>query len=237
MTAECAWTVDNVDVAFVTPDGAVHGIGPGEAVATCTWNAFDDTSDLSVGPVGPARAGDVVINELLADPAVGADPNNDGTSDATEDEFVELVNAAGYTVDLEGVTLWDTQQSIARHTFGANSTLKPGEAVVIFGGGEPNLKEDRCNAFPAYNEDNSLKYGLALNNDGDTLTVRDVDGDDIGSVTYDGSIEDASVVLNPEIDGASYTHHAYVTGSMGPSSPCTLATSEAFPTVSDRLAP
>lgn len=236
ITGECVWSVDDPNIAFLSTGGWVHGISPGEAAATCAYSGLTDDASVTVGPFALALAGEVVINELLADPAVGADPNQDGTADATEDEFVELVNAAGFSVDLEGLTLWDSQQDTPRHTFGPNSTLKPGEAVVVFGGGLPALAVDRCNAFPAWNDDNSLQLGLGMNNEGDTLTLRATDGTVVGSLTFDGSIEDASIVLNPEISGTDYTHHSYVTDSVGAYSPCTLSTGAAFPTVSERLA-
>ena len=236
ISGDCVWTAADPNVVFLDMAGSAHGISPGETVATCTYSGLTDDATVTVGPFALALAGEVVINELLADPAVGADPNQDGTADATQDEFVELVNAAGYSVDLEGLTLWDSQQDSARHTFGPNSTLKPGEAVVVFGGGMPALGVDRCNAYPAWNDDNSLQLGLGMNNEGDTLTLRATDGTVVGSLTFDGSIEDASIVLNPEISGTDYTHHSYVTDSVGAYSPCTLSTGAAFPTVSERLA-
>ena len=74
----------------------------------------DETSeDLSVTWViaaatpGEAPAADWVINEILADPASGlaGDSNGDGVRDFSDDEFVEVVNVSGASVDISGWTL------------------------------------------------------------------------------------------------------------------------------------
>jgi len=237
VTAECAWSSGDEAVAFVASDGSVHGIGVGSTTATCAWKGESGEASVAVQAIARAHAGEVVINELLADPATGADPNNDGNADASDDEFVELVNAAAFTVDLAGATLWDSTNVIARHTFAPAAQLVPGSAIVVFGGGTPNLHAERCSAVPVTNEDVGLPLGLALNNDGDTLTLKDADGAELAAITYDGAIEDASNVLDPEIDGSRYTHHSYIADSIGAQSPCTLATGASFPTVAERLTP
>lgn len=235
VTGECAWTTGDPALAWVGQDGTVHGLGEGSTDATCTWTELADTATLQILDVAAAMAGEVVVNELLADPAVDADPNGDGTPEATEDEFVELVNVAAYTVDLQDSTLWDSNLETARHTFGGNNWLRPGEALVIFGGGTPNLSAERCFAYGVFNTDSGLQHGLALNNEGDTLTLRGATGDEITSVAVNPAVEDASIVLNPDLTGTSYTHHLYATGSVGAYSPCTRVDGTAFPTTAEWL--
>jgi hypothetical protein len=79
----------------------------------------------------------IIINEYLADPATGAagDANGDGTTNATQDEFVELVNAGALPLDISGFTVSDAAQ--IRFTIPAGKVIPSGEAAVFFGGGTP----------------------------------------------------------------------------------------------------
>ncbi|MGJ8661028.1 MAG: Calx-beta domain-containing protein, partial [Bacteroidota bacterium] len=47
---------------------------------------------------------DLIINEVLADPASGADVNNDGNASTSEDEFIEIYNNENNSIDLSGYT-------------------------------------------------------------------------------------------------------------------------------------
>jgi hypothetical protein len=118
----------------------------------------------------------VLINEFLADPADGAagDANSDGVRDASDDEFVEIVNAGEGVVDLSGWTIAD--EAAVRFTLPNGLLLQPGKAVVIFGGGEPT---GDFGGSPVYAADL-----LSLNNSGDTVTVSMPDGTVADSVSY-----------------------------------------------------
>ncbi|MBW1878468.1 MAG: hypothetical protein JRJ84_08910, partial [Deltaproteobacteria bacterium] len=76
----------------------------GEVTITGSLEGFDDMVDVTV-TVSPIDADDVVFNEVLADATVDGDPNGDHTTDGVEDEFVEIANLTGVTVDLSGVML------------------------------------------------------------------------------------------------------------------------------------
>lgn len=104
---------------------------------------------------------ELVINEILADPAPGYDANNDGVASTREDEFVELVNVSAAPLDLGGARIEDNIG--ARFTFPAQFMLAPGAAVVIFGGGAPAIEGVQTL---------TAKSGLYLNNRGDHLKVR-----------------------------------------------------------------
>jgi hypothetical protein len=229
VTTECAWQVADTAVATVW-EGVLHPLGVGATTVSCDLpDGLVGTAPVSVDAVAPATNGEVVFNEVLADVPTAADPNADGAPDASEDEFVELVNVGRYTLDVGGYALWDGSNATPRHVFPTPTVLRPGEAVVVFGGGAPAVSATNCTAVPVANDDAGLQLGLALNNDGDSLALRDTLGGDITAMTYDGAVEDASVVLRPELDGTSYTHHLYVTDSVGPYSPCTLADGAPFP--------
>ena len=236
VTGECAWTNSEADVTWVGADGVVHALGAGTSTVTCAWQTFSDASTVEVRAVAAAAAGEIAINELLADPEVDADVNGDGKADPTEDEFVEFVNVAAYSVDIEGATVWESNLDTERHRFGPSSILRPGEAVVLFGGGTPLIAADRCFAYPVFNADSSLQYGLALNNEGDTLTLKGAgEIGNIASADVDPVVEDASIVLNPDMTGTSYTHHQYATDSIGAYSPCTKVDGNPFPTPTEWL--
>lgn len=79
----------------------------------------------------------LVINEIHADPHISAgDANGDGWVNASEDEFVEIVNITGSAVDISGWLLRD--DSSTRHKFPKGTIIPDGCAVVVFGGGFPN---------------------------------------------------------------------------------------------------
>jgi hypothetical protein len=226
--------------------GVGQPLGGGATDIVVTPNLRDGESSLvlpvtvSVVPAGP---GDLAINELLADPATTADVNGDGAFDPVDDEFVEIANAADVTVDLSGVTLWDADLLLARHTFPDGTVLRAGEALVVFGGGDPSaLSAPFASFFAASNADVGLRYGVAMNNEGDRCSLRAATGEEIGAAPYGDeggaeAIDDASLVLAPEVFGTVYTHHRYATGSVGDQSPGTFADGTAFPGPDGRYGP
>lgn len=129
----------------------------------------------------------LMINEILADPG-SFDANNDGAVSFRDDEFLELVNVGDGDLDLSGATISDRVR--VRFTFPAGTVLSPGQAVVVFGGGTPNIG---ALTFTASNS-------LALNNTGDTITVRAADGAELAAASYgrEGGRDES---LNRETDG------------------------------------
>lgn len=157
----------------------------------------------------PAGAG-VVINEILADPPTGlaGDANQDGTGSSTQDEFVELFNLGVDPVDLSGWVLSDAVNP--RHTFAEGALLGPQEALVVFGGGSPNLA--------GVNWQTASSGGLSLNNSGDTVTLRNAQGDVVDQVTYDALANaDQSIVRSPEGVGQTWMRHLDLEGVDGES--------------------
>ena len=121
----------------------------------------------------------VMFNEVLADPPPGAlgDANGDGVRDAVADEFVELYNPGGETVDLSG---WSLSDSVTRRfTFGVGAMLPPGGVAVVFGGGQPQLATE-SDFVRAYTSED----GLGLNNTGDALVLRTAEGRIADGMTY-----------------------------------------------------
>jgi hypothetical protein len=91
--------------------------------------------------VPTASTADLVLTEVLYDPATGAagDANKDGVTNASDDEFVEVVNTSGVTLDIGGAEVRDSvaAPNTNKYTFACGTTVPAGGAVVVFGGGVP----------------------------------------------------------------------------------------------------
>ncbi len=234
VTELCAWTHSDYGVAVISGAGEVHGLGVGTTTATCEAEGLRAEAEITVEAVAALEPGDLVLNELLVAVPEGADVNGDGESVRLDEQFVELVNASAYAIDLYGTELWVGDVSSARHRFGAGSLL-PGDATVLFGGGTPWLSVQRCVVLAVYNDDGAEPKGLALNSGGDTVRLVDADGAALLDVSYGASSAAASLVLDPELSGTSYADHRTLDRSVGEYSPCTLATGAAFPTAEENV--
>ncbi len=239
------------DTVFVSSDPNLlefyeHAVGQpidaGSVTVTATYaKAWEESADIDISLATP-EPGDLVFNEILADGTVDGDPNADKSTDAVEDEFVEIANLADATLDLEGVLIVDSDNGIysPRHTFGEGITIKPGWAVVVFGGGDATALDDTLNAqfFVAENDDPGIAYGLGLQDEGETIRLVAADGKteltsvSYGSASTDGSVpaaSDESIVLEPEVTGSSYVEHSAAKGASGMFSPGTYVDGANFP--------
>jgi uncharacterized protein (TIGR03437 family) len=165
------WTTTGAQIATVTTDGLVRGVGLGavEIVATTP----DGTGGTVSGRATLTVRAPLVINEILADVPpdnantanVEGDANRDGIRSSDDDEFVELLNNSDAPLDLSGVVISDSTSN--RFTFPAGTTLGAGQAAVVFGGGSPNQND------PAFCGARIFTTGsLGLNDGGDTVTVK-----------------------------------------------------------------
>jgi Lamin Tail Domain/IPT/TIG domain len=157
----------------------------------------------------------LVINEYLADPPEGAagDANGDGTRSSSSDEFVEILNRSGETIDISGFKLSDGEA--VRHVFPPGTVVPPFEAAVVFGGGTPT------GAFGNAAE-NHLVFkastgGLSLNNGGDTIILQDAQGHTVQEIKYGAAEGGAGQSLNrdPDGDGSTFTLHTIVAADPG----------------------
>ncbi|HVU02232.1 MAG TPA: lamin tail domain-containing protein [Polyangiaceae bacterium] len=101
------------------------------------------------GTVGVSDVGDVqvtcrllsvAINEVYARVGTAAfgDTNGDGVRDATEDEFIEILNNEDSAVDLgDWVVRTGTTAPAIRFTFPHGTSLAAKSRAVVFGGGTP----------------------------------------------------------------------------------------------------
>lgn len=132
----------------------------------------------------------VAIAEYLANPTgqtnaahynpLRRDPPSDNPSQ--HDEYLELVNLSDTDLDLLGWTIADAVT--VRHRFYESFILGAKNAAIVYGGPlngfMPNLDVP---SIPA----SESSAGLALNNDGDTLTVRNRIGGVVERVAYPAS--------------------------------------------------
>jgi hypothetical protein len=128
------------------------------------WSALTEAT-FTLGAVA-AAAGNLVVSEIHYNPA--------GTSDATE--FVEILNRSTSRVDLTGVNF--TGAMI--FTFG-NITMEPGARILVV--------EDSVAFAAAYGNGPVVggQWSGALNNSGDTVTLRDKNNGIIDTVSYSQS--------------------------------------------------
>lgn len=142
---------------------------------------------------------DLVLNEILADPAndLSGDANNDGIRNSNDDEFLEFVNTSSSDLDISGWTISD--ESSARHTFFSDpaTVLGPGQAIVIFGGGNPT------GVFGGSLVQTTSS--LSLGNSGETITVKDETGNILIEHNYPGA-SDQSETRNPDLTGNFNDH-------------------------------
>jgi predicted extracellular nuclease len=188
--------------------------GTGVKASDFTWaSAQPETfgrvnTGQSFGGGEPPPSLDFVINEIHADPAIdlSGDANADGVRDATQDEFVELVNTSASDIDISGWTLSDGFGQ--RHVFPAGSVVQSGCSVVVFGGGTPT------GLFGASLVQTASSGALGLNNGGDTITLSDgVTSLDAGYGSEGGN--DQSLTLEPDVTGTSFVQHTSASGSGG----------------------
>ena len=184
--------------------------------------------DMFISPAETPLAGDLVINEYMADDGA-ADTNCDGvmgTGADTDDEFVELVNVSGVFLNINGVRIHDGSATPLRHTFAAGPSgyvgLLPGEAIVVWGGGAPACA-DTLNWFTA------SQGSLSLNNSspGDSIIVlpAGTGTTPLVSTSYTAAavVTGVSNNLNPDVTGTAYVRHNLVSGAVGNFSPGTAS--------------
>lgn len=119
---------------------------------------FTALSILTTASLGPACRAQLVINEILADPA--SDWDGDGQVSYSNDEWIEVVNLGDSPVDLSAYLVADGEgEPVWRYGFAG--VLGPGEVRAVYG--SESKAWEQANGFPV--------YGLSLNNTGDRLAL------------------------------------------------------------------
>ncbi|MCL9981507.1 MAG: lamin tail domain-containing protein [Bacteroidia bacterium] len=115
----------------------------------------------------------ILLNEILYDPSnnlLDGDANGDGVYAQAADEFIEIINYSSKPLDISGFKVFDSENFITKtpnHTFPANTLLKAGKCLVLFGGGMPK------GTFGGALVQTSTSGDLNLNNAGDIIYITD----------------------------------------------------------------
>jgi hypothetical protein len=182
-TATAAAAGQAFDVAVTADNGAT---------------SFTQTIRLYVPTVAEQQ---VVITEFYANPAstnavawfnplnrAELLPGGNDASPANRDEFVELVNLSGESIDLTG---WMISDALLRRAYvypgTAGTTLAPSNSLIVYGGPAfgftPQLSVPAIAAEVGPGDAFSTA-GLALNDGGDTIVVRNAQSNIISRVLY-----------------------------------------------------
>jgi hypothetical protein len=131
--------------------------------------------------LSPACRAQIVINEILADPAT--DWDGDGNVNLRDDEWIEVANIGDTPIDLSAYLVADGEEGPVWR-YGFAGLLGPGEVRVVFG--SESKAWEQANGFPV--------YSLSLNNGGDRLVLFRIIGTDtvlVDEYTYaDQAAED-----------------------------------------------
>jgi hypothetical protein len=119
---------------------------------------------------------DVLINEMLANPAT--DWNGNGEVGGMDDEFIELYNSGNESQDVSGYVLKDTvfRSTPGEYTLANGTVIGPGEFMVIF----------------------VSKSGVFQGNDGDAIKLYNPSGNLVDEKEYNTTTEDVSFVRIPD---------------------------------------
>jgi hypothetical protein len=201
-TAKTPWVAGNLYLVLLThffdvdffpvPPEMISFYIEEEGDAGETSASADETSYLH------PQAGDLVINEVLADPPAdgSGDSNQDGLRDSYDDEFIEIVNVSDKTLELLGLQVAVGDQT--KHQF-ERTTLSPLNGVVVFGGAVAPTSYDGCLYLVSQSSLKMLNTGATI-----SLVYED---QAIETVTYtDSGGNDQSLVRWPELTGEFMLH-------------------------------
>lgn len=140
-------------------------------------------------PIAARADGGLVINEIVAGPA--RDWNNSGAFSSRDDEWIEVVNTGGTSLDLGGFLVTDGD-SIPRYALGG--TLAPGARLWITG--KMSFDWEQATGHPA--------FGLSLGNSGDSVILWQIVGPDtaiVDAYTYKSHEAAADRAIGRSPDG------------------------------------
>ena len=171
-----------------------------------TYDGNDFSSDI--------LSSSLSFNEVLYDPAddLDGDANGDGTRDAIDDEFIELVNSNELeSINISGYSIFDRtglSNDEPRHVFPEGTILNAGEAIVVFGGGNPTGE------FGGSIVQNASSGQLNLTNSNDFIAIKNTENIILLSFSVEALSDNPneSYTRNPDVLGSFEQHSDVVPG-------------------------
>ncbi len=165
-TANTTWTAGNASDRFeclisCSRDGVGHG-GSNITIQVGTSDSFIDGPWVSTAFV--PSSGDIVMNELQWP----------GSPDDTNDEWIELYNNLNEDVDLNG---WTLNAEDGQPTIAITGVIPAKRFYLLCRIGQDSAKGVECQQI----------YTGALQNEGEDIVLRDVFGNIIDAIMFDGA--------------------------------------------------
>jgi hypothetical protein len=136
----------------------------------CVGEADQLCGTMCLGMGGTVQPGDLVITEIMNNPAAVADPAG---------EWFEVYNVAAYPLDLQGLVIHhQANDPNAVHTIASSVVVQPGAFAVLGYSADPGV-----NGGVAV--DYAYGMSVSLNNTADMLALEDVNVGIIDEVYYD----------------------------------------------------
>ena len=164
----------------------------------------------------PTPVPTLIINEIYACPYLDCgDANGDSSIDPFHDEFVEIINMTGSTVDLGGWMMGD--ELTINHIFPSPTLILDSCSIVVFGGGQPT------GDFGGSVVQTSIQQNLGLGTPEDSVKLYDVIGNPILIQHYDTIVlYFESITRVPDIMGLDFVPHTTVSPTSALFSPGTM---------------
>jgi subtilisin-like proprotein convertase family protein len=134
--------------------------------------------------------GNLLLQEILADPQSANDANQDGVSNPF-DQFLEAVNTSGQELNLSGVALQLNAGTL--YTLPAGTCIYPGQGLVLFGSVPVGGSYTGALAFAA-----GAPLGLPAT--GATVSIRSASGVLLQQVTYGAEAGNGQSIARPDLD-------------------------------------
>ncbi|WP_067151560.1 lamin tail domain-containing protein [Pseudotamlana agarivorans] len=145
----------------------------------------------------------LVVNEVLTRP--DSDANGDGIGSSSDDEFIEIINNSGSSIDISNYEIHDG--AAMRHVF-LSTTIPAGESIVVFGGGTPTGISGLVQT--------ASTGSFSLNNGGDTVTLYNGVGEILLQHVFGSTanLSDGSFAREPDITGDFVFHSTIGTNTV-----------------------
>ena len=144
--------------------------------------------------------GELIINEFLADvpDSFPGSLNCTGfTGNSLTEEYIEIVNVTEDILSMAEVTISDSEG--LRYTFDQTVYISPRGAILLTGGVDPECRWDLWEIQDAYLV--QATNGLGLDDDGDSIYVRDKNNVPIITVNYGSEASgNVAMTLNPDLN-------------------------------------